>query len=278
MKHLEKYGNSELKDYLGTLAQRDRLVYKVHWVVQLKEAAANMDKRVKQTRIYEKVVDELKELIANGELRLGDPLPPERQLMEELGVSRSSLREAFRVLELMGLIESIPGKGRFVRKPRNEANVSSATSQLEDAAILELMEARRVLDPAIAAEAARRALPSDHTKLRRVLSVTGEDMDTIAHRAQSDFDFHLAMAEATQNFVFTNIVKMEFNLIMATHERIYSLLADKEAFLCEHQSIYEAILDHDIEKASREARGHIERIYRTLQEAMALETRRHSAS
>jgi len=79
-----------------------------------------IEKRLRHTRIYEQVVEELKGLIASGELLPGDPLPPERQLMAEMGVSRSSLREAFRVMELLGLIDSVPGKGRFVRKPRGE--------------------------------------------------------------------------------------------------------------------------------------------------------------
>ena len=99
------------------------------------------DKRVRQTRIYEKVVDEIKERIASGALRQGEPVPPERQLMEDIGVSRSSLREAFRVLELLGLIESIPGKGRFVRRGRGEDGGIPDPRKLEDAAILELMEA-----------------------------------------------------------------------------------------------------------------------------------------
>ena len=118
------------------------------------------NQRLRQTRIYEKVVEELKGDIARGALRPGDPLPPERKLMDEMGVSRSSLREAFRVLELLGLIESIPGKGRFVRRPRSAAG-EGRKMPLEDEAILELMEARRLLDPSIAREAARRALPSD---------------------------------------------------------------------------------------------------------------------
>ncbi len=228
------------------------------------------EKKIKQTRIYEKVVEELKGLISAGTLRPGEPLPPERKLMENIGVSRSSLREAFRVLELMGLIESIPGKGRFVRKPQKEPG-NIRTEQLEDNAILELMEARRTLDPAIAAEAARRASPSDLTKLRRLLSLPEKALESFEFRAKTDFDFHYALAEATKNFVFLNIVKMTFNLIMATHERIYKLLSDKEAFLNEHKAIYEAILDHDPERASLEARQHIERIYRTLQDAIALE-------
>ena len=232
-----------------------------------------VDKRVRQTRIYEKVVDEIKALIASGSLRQGEPVPPERQLMEDLGVSRSSLRDAFRVLELLGLIESIPGKGRFVRRGRGEDGGASDPRKLEDGAILELMEARRVLDPAIAAEAARKAQSGDLTRLRRVLSATEGSMAVPKDRAQADFDFHLVLTEATQNFVFVNIVKMTFNLIMATHDRIYSLLSDKDAFLHEHQEIYEAILNHDGEGAARSSSRHIERIYRTLQEALALEGR-----
>ena len=231
-----------------------------------------IEKKLRHTRIYEQVVNELKELISSGELLPGDPLPPERQLMSEMGVSRSSLREAFRVMELLGLIDSVPGKGRFVRKPRGEA-ADSRNMPLEDEAVLELMEARRALDPAIAGAAAMHAMPSDLMKLRKVLSRTEKSLENIEKRSQNDFDFHLMLAEATRNFVFINIVKMTFNLIMATHERIYSLLVDKEAFFNEHQAIYEAIIDHDVARAQSLAAGHIERIYRTLQEALALEVK-----
>ena len=87
------------------------------------------------TRIYEKVVEKLKGEIAAGNILPGDPLPSERQLMDAFGVSRSSLREAFRVMELLGLIESIPGKGRFVRHPRTISEDRN-TIQLEDSASL----------------------------------------------------------------------------------------------------------------------------------------------
>ncbi|MDO5116644.1 MAG: FadR/GntR family transcriptional regulator [Synergistaceae bacterium] len=219
-------------------------------------------------RIYEKVVEKLKGEIAAGNILPGDPLPSERQLMDDFGVSRSSLREAFRVMELLGLIESIPGKGRFVRHPRTIAE-NRSTIQLEDSAILELMEARRVLDPAIAAESAMRATPSDLTRMLRVITSTEKSLENPEERAQADFDFHLVLAEATHNFVFTNITRMNFDLILATHERIYNLLDDKDAFLNEHRDMYEAILDHDVERARETASHHIDRIYRTLHRGIA---------
>ena len=220
------------------------------------------------TRIYEKVVEKLKASIANGDILPGDPLPSERQLMDDFGVSRSSLREAFRVMELLGLIESIPGKGRFVRHPRTISE-DRETIRLEDSAILELMEARRILDPAIAAESAMRATPSDLTRMLRTITATEKRLDDINGRAQSDFDFHLILAEATHNFVFVNLTRMNFDLIMATHDRIYNLLDDKDAFLQEHKMMYDAILDHDMEKARDMAAQHIDRIYRTLHRGLA---------
>jgi GntR family transcriptional repressor for pyruvate dehydrogenase complex len=227
-----------------------------------------MNTAIKPTRKYEKVVNAIKDAISKGEMAPGDALPPERGMIEQFGVSRSSLREAFSVLELLGLIESKPGKGRYVRSPHVFGEGDSAVP-LEEAAILELMEARRILDPAIASEAALRASPSDMTRIRRVISYTREDLEDMSHRARSDYDFHLALAAATQNFIFVNIVRMEFNLIMATHERIYGMLEDRSAFVSEHEELYEAIMTRDAPRASEAAAAHIGRIYRTLLGAFA---------
>ncbi|MDO4582105.1 MAG: FadR/GntR family transcriptional regulator [Bacillota bacterium] len=214
-------------------------------------------------RVYEKVVEKIKRSIAEGDILPGQPLPSERQLMDSFGVSRASLREAFRVLELLGLIESVPGKGRFVRQPRAVA-ADDQTLPLEESAILELMEARRILDPAIAAESAMRALSADLTRLLQIVSVGADQAVGPKARARIDFDFHLALAEATHNFVFVNLTRMNFDLIMATHERIYNLLNDKDAFLLEHRAIYDAVCDHDPARAREAAAAHIDRIYKTL--------------
>lgn len=229
-----------------------------------------MDTTTRQTRKYEKVVEAVKSAIASGELKPGDPMPPERQLISDLGVSRSSLREAFSVLELLGLIEGIPGKGRFVRHPQVFTEKTGQVA-LEGSAMLELMAARRILDPAIASEAARKASSYDLTKIRRALSHSRETIDNRRQRAQSDYDFHLAIADATHNFMFVNIVRMEFNLIMATHELIYGILEDREAMINEHEAQYDAILSHEASRAAEAAAIHIERIYKTLLGAIALQ-------
>src|SRR5436309_10784442 len=118
---------------------------------------------IKSTRIYEEIVRQVKQLIAEGRLKSGDRLPPERELAEKFVVSRTSVREALRALESLGLIEIRPGEGTFVRQVPLDALVGPLalvmTSQRE--AIGELFEARRVLEPAIAALAAGRATPEE---------------------------------------------------------------------------------------------------------------------
>ena len=114
---------------------------------------------VKSTRIYEEIVRQIKAMIAEGRLKSGDQLPPERDLAEKFLVSRTSVREALRALESLGLIEIRPGEGTFVREVSVESLIQPLAlvmaSQRE--AMSELFEARRLLEPLIAGLAATRA-------------------------------------------------------------------------------------------------------------------------
>src|SRR5262245_46615986 len=113
---------------------------------------------IQSTRIYEEIGRQVKQLIAEGRLKTGDRLPPERELAEKFVVSRTSVREALRALESLGLIEIRPGEGTFVRQVSVDALVGPLALMLpsQREAIGELFEARRVLEPAIAALAASR--------------------------------------------------------------------------------------------------------------------------
>src|SRR5437867_12526511 len=138
---------------------------------------------IKSTRIYEEIVRQVKQLIAEGRFKSGDRLPPERELAEKFVVSRTSVREALRALESLGLIDIRPGEGTFVREVSIDALVGPLallmTTQRE--AIGELFEARRVLEPALAALAARRATPGGAQGLERILEAQGRE---IAARAR----------------------------------------------------------------------------------------------
>src|SRR6266852_3577595 len=106
---------------------------------------------IKSTRIYEEIVRQIKTMITEGRLKSGDQLPPERDLAEKFLVSRTSVREALRALESLGLIEIRPGEGTFVREVSIEALIEPLALVMasQRGAIAELFEARRLLEPAI---------------------------------------------------------------------------------------------------------------------------------
>ena len=141
---------------------------------------------IKSTRIYEEIVRQVKAMIAEGRLKGGDRLPPERDLAEKFVVSRTSVREALRALESLGLVEIRPGEGTFVREVSVEALIEPLAllmvSQRE--AIGELFEARRLLEPALAALAASRATPEEIQEMERILEEQAAEIAARPHRAR----------------------------------------------------------------------------------------------
>src|SRR2546430_8105791 len=111
---------------------------------------------VRKTRIYEEVASQIQRLITDGRLRPGDHLPPERELAERFGVSRTSVRDAIRVLELMGLLEPRQGEGTVVRDLSPDSLVSPLASLLvrNRTLLADLLDVRKMIEPALAARAA----------------------------------------------------------------------------------------------------------------------------
>ena len=126
---------------------------------------------VKSTRIYEEIVRQVKQLIAEGRLKSGDRLPPERDLAEKFMVSRTSVREALRALQSRGLIDIRAGEGAFVRDVSVEPLIEPLALVIlpHREAVGELFEARRLLEPAIAALAARRATREEISEMERIV-------------------------------------------------------------------------------------------------------------
>ena len=175
---------------------------------------------IKSTRIYEEIVRQVKQLIAEGRLKTGDRLPPERELAEKFVVSRTSVREALRALESLGLIEIRPGEGTFVREVSVDALVGPLalmmTSQRE--AIGELFEARRVLEPAIAALAASRATPDEVQEMERILESQAREVAAGRTGLAEDAAFHTAIGAAAHNHAITRIVHAIMDLLTQSRE------------------------------------------------------------
>ncbi len=154
-------------------------------------------------RSFELVLNALRRAIESGELRPGDRLPAEPALAEEFGISRSGLREALKALELSGDLEVRRGYGggTFIAEPRTAEEHAPVSRSFEISAA-QLFDVRLALEPA----AARLAAERGNTRLREAVN----DMEVLderpAHVLAADVDFHLAVAEATGNPVFTSVL------------------------------------------------------------------------
>ena len=121
-----------------------------------------MFKEVKNQRLYLQIVSQFRNLIAKGNLKAGDKLPPERKLTKTFGVSRASIREAMSALEIIGLIESRGSQGNFVKADRMDASIDGTMKELlKNHSPLEVFETRCELEPSLSALAAKKRNSED---------------------------------------------------------------------------------------------------------------------
>jgi GntR family transcriptional repressor for pyruvate dehydrogenase complex len=175
---------------------------------------------IKSTRIYQEIVRQVKAMIAEGRLKSGDQLPPERDLAEKFVVSRTSVREALRALESLGLVEIRPGEGTFVREVSVESLIEPLAlvmaSQRE--AIGELFEARQMIEPALAVLAARRATPEELHEMERILEEQAKEVAAGRTGLEQDAEFHSAIGAAAHNRAITRIAHAVMDLLRQSRE------------------------------------------------------------
>ena len=212
--------------------------------------------QIKTQKMYEAVVAQMEGMINHGELKPGDVLPSERTLTTRLGVSRGVLSQAFRVLEQDGIIEVRPGSGRVVRNVPLAVNENSeVVRSLESAAILDLIEVRDALERKIVELACERGDQADLDRVQHILLRCGVTLDV-----GLDEEFHLAVADATHNFVFSNMLRLNLSILRKTRERTLRVPRNVEAMLSEHRAIFDAIRRRDRQAAVHAVVSHLDGI------------------
>ena len=224
-------------------------------------------REITPVRLYESVIEQIMNLIKNNELKPGDKLPPERELAEKFSISRGSLREAFRVLESKGLIKSKPGGGRFIREIKKDAfiDTKNVILNLEKSSILELLEAREIFEVKIVKFAAERATAEEVKVIEEAFSRVSEEVRTEDEKKiESDTEFHLAIAGASHNFVFVNIIKLHLDLLRDIREKTQQIPGRREERWREHRAIFQAIKEHDSKKAGEAMLKHLRNVREVL--------------
>lgn len=226
---------------------------------------------IKSTRIYEEIVRQVKGLIAEGRLKSGDRLPPERDLAEKFVVSRTSVREALRALESRGLIEIRAGEGAFVRHISPEALIEPLALVIlpHREAVKELFEARRLLEPAIAALAARRATPEDLAEMERILEEQAREVAQGRTGLAQDAAFHAAVANSAHNRSISRIVSALMDLLTQSREESLHTAGRPTRSHQDHVRILAAIRRRDEVAAHRAVLDHLIAVERLVMGADA---------
>lgn len=216
----------------------------------------------REPRLYERLVDRILGLISSGAWKPGYRLPPERELSEAFGVSRTVVREAIKALEARGVLESLAGSGVSVCiADFNMVSQSLQTyMQLSNRVDFEirLNEVRRVLEVEMVALAANRITPEQKIQLRQICKEMRKGENTAKQMAEMDFRLHVTLAEATQNDLFKVLLAP---LIHQLRDQIILTWEDfprpVEQVFNQHETIVAAVESGDAEAARQAMMKHL---------------------
>ena len=212
---------------------------------------------IEPRRLYRQIADQLRQLIDSGEFAVGDRLPTERELADQLGISRPTVREALIALEVEGRIRIRVGSGIYVTEPPRSPVLAAGT----DEGPFELLRAREFIEGAIAAEAALHVRPADLERMDDVL----HRMESVRHPTEStlrlDREFHTTVAAILGNAVLVRFTGQLFDQRMNPYfERLSSYFENTNSWrtaMEEHRAVRDAIAARDPEKAKAAMQEHL---------------------
>jgi GntR family transcriptional repressor for pyruvate dehydrogenase complex len=231
---------------------------------------------IERRKVYEAIAEQLLARISERHLRPGDPLPTERELTQGYGVGRSSVREALRMLESRGVIESV-GNGSFtVAGYANPLNSSlQLLLNLDQATMLDIYELRRILECEAAGLAAERHSDThlvlmDAAIDEMVAGLESDEPDRGERYIDGDLSFHLAIAEATRNGLVLHTMRALREVIRRALMSIFVVPDSPERSLEQHRAIRTAISNRDADAARTEMHAHLVRVESDVHTALTL--------
>lgn len=225
---------------------------------------------IERTTLTESAFEQLISYVVNGEWKAGDRIPAERELCRQLGIARTSLREALKAMELVGMLDSRVGDGTFVC-PRSEFLARPllwAFTGTDHGELRDIMEARMLLERDVAALAAERGSEEEIARIGAAVESMARSVAAGGSTLEADMAFHLAIAAAAHNTVLQNAVQLLRNL-MRQVLYLKLMIPDVPArVLNQHRTIYEAIRRRDAEAARKAMMEHLESTVRLVAQVM----------
>jgi GntR family transcriptional repressor for pyruvate dehydrogenase complex len=225
-----------------------------------------MFEQLQHKRIYEEVVEMIVQRIRSGALTVGQKLPPERILAEEMGVSRTSLREALRSLESMGYIYSVTGGGNYVNSVSIE-NVLSPLSAMvaqDHKLAADIIDVRLHLEVHMASLAAQNASKQQIAQMYSAILDMQSEIEQGNNGIRGDNQFHLEIARASQNRAFAIITELVGELMAESRKATLDIPGQPAKSIEDHLAIFEAIRDGDADKAAAAMKAHLAKAQKNL--------------
>ena len=225
---------------------------------------------IKSKKVYQHVIEQIQEMVMDGTLKTGDQLPAERDLAETLGVSRTSIREALRALEIIGTIESRQGEGNFISTSmeRNLFEPLSVMFKLHHGSSQDILELRIIIETEAAKLAAKRIEKEDMVILDKLI----HDLATAKNENESvaiDKEIHYKIADITGNYLILSVLNaisalME-SFIKEARVRIINWQKERNLLLQQHQEICTAIIAKDPEGAAKAMHAHFQTVIESME-------------
>lgn len=219
--------------------------------------------QIRPQKIYEKIAEQIKEMIISGKLQPGEKLPSVNELSEQFQVGRSAVREALSALQAMGLIELKQGEGTFVRhiSPSDILGTEYPSYLLEYKQLESMLEVRKIIESSAGELAAIRRDEQDLLNLQDALAKMEENIEANSYGEEPDWLFHYAIVKATKNDLLIYIIETISDSIKRNlkESRIISYKQEgmAEKLLNEHREIYKAINNRDAMLAKELLHSHL---------------------
>ena len=225
-----------------------------------------MSPQIQKSTLVDHVTDELRHMILAGDLRPGEFLPTRKELANQFGVGLSTVHEAIQALSAVGMLESRPGKGTWVRDDTLDTLIHPAAvrTRLGELNAHKVYEARFVIEIALTELAARRATPEDVECIQTALEAMEATLDDDEAFVEADLEFHLAVARASRNELLEQFYHISRKLLVEVIGEMVKLPHVKEEALRIQRRIAEAIAQGDPDRAREVATEHMEHVHTVL--------------
>ncbi|MDF2613710.1 MAG: GntR family transcriptional regulator [Clostridia bacterium] len=224
-------------------------------------------KAIQRTPVVQLVVDNIKAYILSGEISKGDKLPTEKDLCEKLSISRSTLREAIRILQAHGFVELKPGKGAFVARTR-ELDLEDVIEWFisHEVELIDFIEVRQAIEPLAIRLAIQRVTPKDlailqHINDQFVKSIMKDDVPNII---LLDELFHNTIVEVSRNKLLISINNKISECFKEFRSKTFRVPANARNAITPHSKIMEAIEQHDVEAGEKYMKEHLNSVIADL--------------